>query len=122
VQGLSRFTPLLAPFARWLVSLYWRLGPGLAAFLPLRVRALLAAPSMRADLAYLVRDVAEYTRLSNSERRELALESVGYWLREHGFDLTDHELALLVELVYGWAKRHRPGTIPPAPQPAEGRP
>jgi hypothetical protein len=110
MQGLAVLSPLLAPLVRLLVSLFWRLGPGLTAFLPSRVRALLAAPSMRADLAHIVAGVAGYSHLSNSERRDLALDLVAHWLRKHGFDLTDHELALLVELLYGWVKRRRPRT------------
>lgn len=112
MQGWTWFAPLFVPLVRLLVSWYWRLGPGLAAFLPARVRALLAAPALRADLIRIVRDISEYADLPNGERRELALDTAGTWLRAHGFDLTDHELALLIELVYGWVKRHRPGGTP----------
>jgi len=121
MQGLAVLSPLLALLTRLLVSLFWRLGPGLTAFLPSRVRALLAAPSMRAELAQIVASVAGYSHLSDSERRELALEFVAHWLQRHGCDLTDHELSLLVELIYGWVKRHRPFLLPSASLPS-GKP
>jgi hypothetical protein len=118
MQRLSALLPLLAPVAHLFVSLFWRLGPGLTAFLPRRVRALLAAPSIRTELIWIVTEVAGHFSLSNPERRVVALECVAAWLLQHGFDLPDHELSLLVELLYGWVKRHRPHMIIPPPLPS----
>jgi hypothetical protein len=109
--------PLLAPWVRLSVSLFWRLGPGLSAFLPCPVRALLAAPGTRAELIRLVSDVAGCFLLTNAERREQAILDVGDWLREHDLALHDRDLALLVELLYGWLKRHRPQVVAPTPLP-----
>jgi hypothetical protein len=122
MQGLAVLSPLLAPFVRLLVSLFWRLGPGLTAFLPSRVRALLAAPSLRTELGQIVASVANYTALTDSERRDLALEFLAYWLKLHGFALADHELALLVELTYGWVKRHHPDWLDEPSRPERKQP
>ncbi len=107
--------PWLAPVGRVSVSLFWRLGPGPDAFLPAPVRTLLAAAATRAALIEIVSRVARYANLSNEERRQRALTAVGEWLRARRIELADQELALLVELVYGWIKRRRPGRIVPPP-------
>jgi hypothetical protein len=105
--------PVVAP----LVSLFWRLSPWLSAFLPRTVRGILSAASRRKELIELVTQVSRYANLSNEERRKRALQVVGTWLRSRGIDLSDHELALLVELLYGWVKRHRKSAIVPPPVP-----
>jgi hypothetical protein len=98
-----------------LVSLFWRLGPGLGAFLPKVVRHLLAVASKRQEIIEIITRIARAANLSNEERRRRAIELVGAALRGRGVDLSDHELSLLVELVYGWVKRHRKSAIVPPP-------
>src|SRR5687767_2390516 len=109
------WAPWLAPVRRVWVSLFWRLGPGPGVFLPAPVRTLLATASTRVELMEIVSRVARYANLSREERRLRALTAVGEWLRARGIDLADQEVALLVELVYGWIKRRRPGRIVPPP-------
>jgi hypothetical protein len=109
------WTPWLAPVRRVWVSLFWRLGPGPGAFLPAPVRTLLAAASPRGEVIEIVSRIARYANLSPQERRLRALAAVGEWGSARGIELGEQERALLVELVYGWIKRRRPGRIVPPP-------
>ena len=109
------WAPWRAPVGRVWVSLFWRLGPGPGAFLPAPVRTLLATAAPRAELIEVVGATARYANLSNEQRRLCALAAVGDWLRARRIDLTEQERALLVELLYGWIKRRRPGRIVPPP-------
>jgi len=121
MQGWTRWIPLLAPAVRLFVSCYWRLGPGLTAFLPDRVRALLAAPFLRASLIRMVRTVAADPHQPHHERREQAREIVGAHLRTLELGLSDPDLALLIELLDGWVRRHPDRGVPPARTRAESQ-
>src|SRR6188508_2848110 len=71
------WAPWRAPVRRVGVSLFWRLGPGPGAFLPVPVRTLLATPSTRVELIEIVGAMACYAYLSNEQRRRCALAAVG---------------------------------------------
>jgi hypothetical protein len=101
---------LLGGVGSLVVSLFWRLGPG-ARLLPKIVRRVLANSAWLSGLVDVVLWASQFANLSNEERRKHSLEAAGVFLRQRGVDLADHELALLVELVYGYAKRKLPQRI-----------
>ena len=113
VRGLL---PHLAPVAWGLVStLLWRRAQSRAAWIPITVRGLLHDPKVRAELGRIIADVARYANLTQEERRARALAFARAALAARGIILTDQELTLLIELLYGWFKRTHPGAIAPEP-------
>jgi len=118
VRGLL---PHLAPLAWGLVStLLWQRAQRSAAWIPITVRGLLRDPKVRAELGRIIADVARYANLSKEERRARALAFARAALAARGITLTDQELSVLIELLYGWFKRAHPGAIAPEPLAVEG--
>jgi hypothetical protein len=93
----------------------------LLGWLPARVPRNLLDPQARAALLRIIAEVARYANLSEAERRKLAIQFVTRWLEQHHPPaarvpaLTEHEVALLVELLFTWLRRHHPEKIVPPP-------
>ena len=101
--------------AAGLLGWLWREARAVLAHLPPGVLALLRNREVKAELLAIVVRVAGYANLSMEERRRRAIEFVAEWLENHGVRLSEHELGLLVELLYAVVHRQRPGAIAPEP-------
>jgi hypothetical protein len=100
-----------------LLGWLWRETRTLLSHLPPGVAALLKDREARAELLAIVVRVAGYANLSMEERRRQAIEFAAQWLENHGIHLSDHELSLLVELLYAVVHREQPQAIAPEPFP-----
>jgi hypothetical protein len=100
-----------------LLGWLWREARAVLSHLPPGVLALLRDRRMKAELLAIVARVAGYANLSKEERRWRAIEFVAEWLENHGVRLSEHELGLLVELLYALVHRQQPGAIAPEPFP-----
>jgi hypothetical protein len=79
------------------------------------VAEILAHAPQQQALLQIILDLSGYANLTPAQRRTLALQFVRTWLDHHHIPLSDHELSLLVELLYAFAKKHHPDAIAPAP-------
>jgi hypothetical protein len=100
-----------------LLGWLWREARAVLSHLPPGVLKLLRNREVKAELLAIVVRVAGYANLSKEERRRLAIQFVAQWLENHGVRLSEHELGLLVELLYAVVHRQRPGAIAPEPFP-----
>ena len=114
IRGLL---PHLAPLVWGLIATrFWQRARHTAAFVPITVRGLLRDPQVRAELGQIIANVARYANLSNEERRARALQFARTALAARGINVTDQELATLIELLYSHLKRANPAAIAPAPE------
>jgi hypothetical protein len=95
----------------------WREARAVLSHLPPGVVKLLQNRAIRTELLAIVARVAGYANLSKEERRRQAIQFVAQWLENHGVRLSEHELGLLVELLYAVVHRQQPGAIAPEPFP-----
>jgi hypothetical protein len=100
-----------------LLGWLWREARAVLWHLPPGVAKLLRNQEVRAELLAIVVRVAGYANLSKEERRRQAIQFVAQWLENHGVRLSEHELGLLVELLYAVVHRQQPGAIAPEPFP-----
>jgi hypothetical protein len=112
--GLSLSHGLLAALAGVLGLLNVQLRR-LTRHIPAGVAKLLAHAPHQQALLQIILDLSSYANLTPAQRRTLALQFVRKWLDDHHVPLSDHELSLLVELLYSFAKQQHPEAIAPAP-------
>lgn len=83
-------------------------------FLSPLVRRLLSSLHLE-SLMKIVIQAGQFANLDNEQRRAYAVAQVGAYLRGEGIEATDAEVALVVELVYHWVKKHWGAHLTPPP-------
>ena len=104
-QGFRSFLGLLTSF--W--QLTW---PDMV---PFAVRAVLGNRLLFAKVLTVVLEVARFSNLNAEQRRTEAVFRAQNYLKAAGVELSTQELNLLIELVYGLAKRRFPQALAPLP-------
>jgi hypothetical protein len=87
----------------------------LLSHVPPAVQRLLLSAEHRAELLKIIEDLAGYANLSSADRRKLAIQFITKWLDREHITLSEHEVNLLIELLYAHLKRHHPERIVAAP-------
>jgi hypothetical protein len=70
---------------------------------------------LRTVVLNLIRTAAQAANLTPAQRKHWVLEQLRAFLAKEGFELSEAQLNLLVELVYNWLKHTHPSAIAPAP-------
>jgi hypothetical protein len=91
--------------------------PFLSGALSRTLRRVLTDGALRSGVLELIATAARAANMSKDERRVWAIARVRELLDRSEIGVTDSELSLLVEVVYGWLKRTQPGAVAPAPTP-----
>lgn len=86
------------------------------ALLPPAVSELLDNHPLFAELVQIATAIAGYVNLTPEQRQQAAASFFTGKLKERGIELPDHELNLLIELVYHQVAQHNPAAIRPGPE------
>jgi hypothetical protein len=113
-----RFLRFLRANTAGALAFLWRwsepLHPLALRFLSPKVRQALASTHLD-SLVKIIVTAGQFANLDNEQRRQYAIAQVTAYLKGEGIETRSHEVALLVELVYHWVKKHWGFALTPPP-------
>lgn len=79
--------------------------PALTRYLLSAVSLFLKTKPLFETIGRLIFEAAQFANLTAEQRRGYVMDQARLWLNHHGIRVTDQQLALLVEILYGWVKQ-----------------
>jgi hypothetical protein len=89
--------------------------PFLSGALSSGIRRILKDGPLREVVLSVIQTAAQAANMNAADRKAYAFGRLREFLDRQGIALSDSELNLLIEIVYGWLRRTKPGAIAPQP-------